>query len=417
MVQLDSPSLMEALEKALMYAPRKRERKVVTLERALGRVLSEDLFVRKSMPAFNNSAMDGFAFRHGDAGRRLRIAATIFAGERPRPSLGAGECYRIMTGAQVPADADTVVPVETCEAVTEEAVTIPANLRRGDNLRLRGEELEEGALLIEAGTRLEPPHIALLSAQGIMAVEVTAPLRIALLSTGDEIREPWEEADEEEIYNANAFGILALLRRYGFAAEYRGRIPDDREATEAMIADLKRYDVILSSGGISMGEADFLYESFLANGMEPLFHGVNVKPGRPTMMGVMGESFVMAMPGNPLTTLLNVHALSIPVLHAMEGTKRVHHRWFHARMGQHLKLRGGRSEMLLGKLEDGIFRPTRGGRYGSGMLTPLAESDAVAWFGEEVREVPEGAWIRVIPLGDPGRFGEFGGMNEEVESN
>jgi molybdopterin molybdotransferase len=183
-----------------------------------------------------------------------------------------------------------------------------------------------------------------------------------------------------------------------------------------MIADLKRYDVILSSGGISMGEADFLYESFLANGMEPLFHGVNVKPGRPTMMGVMGESFVMAMPGNPLTTLLNVHALSIPVLHAMEGAERVHHRWLQARMGRGLRFRGGRSEMILGRLEEGRFHPTRGGRYGSGMLTPLAESDAVAWFGEGVREVPEGACIRVIPLGDPGRFGAFGAMNEEIAS-
>jgi molybdopterin molybdotransferase len=183
-----------------------------------------------------------------------------------------------------------------------------------------------------------------------------------------------------------------------------------------MVAELKRYDVILTSGGISMGEADYLYDAFLATGMEPLFHGVNVKPGRPTMMGVMGKSFVMAMPGNPLTTLLNVHALSIPVLHAMEGAERVHHRWLHARMGQGLRFRGGRSEMILGRLENGFFRPTRGGRYGSGMLTPLAESDAVAWFGEAVREVPEGAWIRVIPLGDPGRFGEFGAMNEEIVS-
>lgn len=403
MVHLDSPSLQEALAAALDAAPRKREQEIVTLERALGRILAEEIRVRKNMPAFDNSAMDGFAFRHEEAGGELRIAATIFAGDRPTPILKEGECYRIMTGAQVPADADTVVPIEKCSRVTEESVEIPAGIKKGSNLRRKGEELRAGELLLAAGTLLEPSHIALLSAQGIMAVSVHTPLRIAVLSTGNEIREPWEAATEDEIYNANAFGILAILQHYGFTGEYHGRIPDDREATERMIGELRSYDVILTSGGISMGEADYLYEAFLSNGLSPLFHGVNVKPGRPTMMGVMGSTFVMAMPGNPLTTMLNLVVLSLPVLYAMQGAGQVHHRRYSAVMGEALHLRGGRSEMVLGSVREGAFYPTRGNRYGSGMLTPLAESDAVAIFGEETREIGEGESIEVIPLWDPGR--------------
>jgi molybdopterin molybdotransferase len=404
MVQLDSPTLEQALRLALAEAPQNREREIVTLDRALGRVLARGLEVRKNVPAFDNSAMDGFALRGSDAGRRLKIAATIFAGEHPKPILKEGECYRIMTGAPVPSDSDTIVPIEKCSEVTEKEVTVPSGIKRGANLRRRGEELRRGERLIEEGTVLEPSHIALLSGQGIMAVEVAAPLRIAVLATGDEIREPWETAGEEEIYNANAFGIIALLQRYGFAAEYHGRIPDDRERTVAMLGELKRYDVILTSGGISMGEADFLYDAFLANGLKPLFHGINVKPGRPTMMGRMGRSFVMAMPGNPLTTMLNVLILSIPVLYRMEGAKGVRHHRFSARMGESLSLRGGRSEMVLGRMREGRFYPTRGHRYGSGMLTPLAESDVVAIFGEEVRDLPEGTPIEVIPLWDAVEF-------------
>ena len=403
MVHLDSPSLQEALTAALTAAPRKREREIVTLERALGRILAEEIRVRKNMPAFDNSAMDGFAFRHREAGQTLRIAATIYAGEHPEPILRPGECYRIMTGAQVPADADTVVPIEKCSRVTEESVEIPAAIKKGSNLRRKGEELRAGEPLLATGTLLEPSHIALLSAQGIMAVSARVPLRIAVLSTGNEIREPWEAATEDEIYNANAFGILSILERYGFRGEYHGRIPDDREATERVIGELRSYDVILTSGGISMGEADYLYEAFLANGLSPLFHGVNVKPGRPTMMGVMGSTFVMAMPGNPLTTMLNVLALSLPVLYAMQGADRVHHRRYTAVMGEPLRLRGGRSEMVLGSVREGAFYPTRGHRYGSGMLTPLAESDALAIFDEEVLEVGKGETVELLPLWDPTR--------------
>jgi len=414
MTRFDSPTLKEALLEAVRRAPGKTGRETVTSVRALGRVLAEDLPVRKNLPAFDNSAMDGFAFRHEEAGRRLRIVRTVFAGERPEAMLKSGECYRIMTGAMVPADADTVVPVEKCSDVTATEVTIPEKAKAGDNLRRKGEELSEGMPLIRKGTLLGAEHIALLGAQGIMAVRVVPLPRVAVLSTGNEIREPWEPASENEIYNANAFGILAMLRQYGFEGEYHGRVPDDREETERMIAGLRDYDVILTSGGISMGEADYLYDAFLSNGLDPLFHGVNVKPGRPTMMGTMGRTFVMAMPGNPLSTLLNLHALGLPALFAMQGSTAVHHRCLFARMGTNLKLRGGRSEMVLGEIREGAFYPTRGNRYGSGMLTPLAESDAVACFGEEIRQVPEGSMIRVVLLNDPGRAERAECFNERL---
>jgi molybdopterin molybdotransferase len=397
----DTITLHEAVVTAVEKAKRKEGSRRVLLTEALGCILAKDIIAKKNLPSFDNSAMDGFAFRHKEAGRTLCVAKSIFAGEVPEPILKENECYKIMTGAQIPSDVDTVVPIEQCTEVTQESVTIPAEIKKGSNFRKKGEEVSVGDVLLETGTILRAAEIALLSAQGIVAVEVVIPLRIAIVSTGDEIREPWEEASEDEIYNANAFGISALLKHYGFTPDYVGAIPDARQGTIDFIASLKGYDVIITTGGISQGDADFLYEGFMENGLEPLFHGINLKPGRPTMMGTMQNTFVMAMPGNPLTTMLTVHAVSIPVLYKIAGAKHCFHNSSYARFSEDLTLRPGRTNMVIGELKNGLFSPARHNKIGSGMLTPLTESNAVVYFGESVSQVRAGELVRVVSYTDP----------------
>jgi molybdopterin molybdotransferase len=395
----DTITLHEAVVTAVEKAKRKEGSRRVLLTEALGCILAKDIIAKKNLPSFDNSAMDGFAFRHKEAGRTLCVAKSIFAGEVPEPILKENECYKIMTGAQIPSDVDTVVPIEQCTEVTQESVTIPAEIKKGSNFRKKGEEVSVGDVLLETGTILRAAEIALLSAQGIVAVEVVIPLRIAIVSTGDEIREPWEEASEDEIYNANAFGITALLKKYGFSPTYIGSIPDDLQKSTAFISSLKCYDVVITTGGISMGEADFLEEAFVANGLEVLFHGVNVKPGRPTMMGKMGESgetFVMAMPGNPMTTLLNIFLLSIPILRKLQGNSNPRHPVIKAPISQTLRFKSSRTNLVLGQMREGVFHVTRDNKIGSGMLTPLMESNAVAVFGEGLGEVAEGERVEVI---------------------
>ena len=390
----------QALEKALESVQATPRTETVLLSSALGRVLASEVTCRKNLPSFDNSAMDGFACRHEDAGKRLTIAATIFAGESPSPILQADQCYKIMTGAQVPPDVDTIVPIEVCREVTAESVLIPEGIKKGSALRKKGEEQKQGAVLMQQGEHVDFAHIAMLSAQGIMALEVYREISIAVVSTGNEIKEPWEEASEDEIYNANAFGITALLEKYGFDPVYAGAIPDDLQKSIAFIEKLKCYDVVISTGGISMGEADFLEEAFIANGMKALFHGVNVKPGRPTMMGKIareeGETFVMAMPGNPMTTLLNIFLLSIPVLRKLQGDNSPQHSTIRASISQSLKLKASRTNLVLGEMRGGIFYVTRDNKIGSGMLTPLIESNAVAVFGEGVADVGEGEAVEVV---------------------
>jgi molybdopterin molybdotransferase len=401
MTQLDAYGFDEALEMALSATKPTRKQETVMLERALGRVIAHPVVCRKNMPSFDNSAMDGFAVQSADAGKRVDVIGTIYAGDLPpERAVESGQAYRIMTGAQMPQGVDAVVPIEDCPDVNEANVQLPDAIKSGNNFRRRGEEQKQGAVLFEAGVRLEPAHIAMLSAQGIVAVEGYAPLSIAVVSTGDEIREPWEESSEDEIYNANAFGITALLARYGFSPTYAGSIPDNFDATQAFIADLKSYDVIISTGGISMGDADYLNAAFEANGMKAIFHGVNVKPGRPVMMGVMGETFVMGMPGNPLTAMVNIHLLSLPVLFKLQGAIRHYHPFVYAQNIDPFNARPGRTNLVLGNVENGRFHVTRNNKYGSGMLTPLMESNAIAVLGESRKGASAGENIKVILMAD-----------------
>jgi len=404
--RLDTLSLEEAYEKAVTYATAVTESEIVSVTEALGRIIAHEVTALKNLPSFDNSAMDGFAFKAADAGKRLKVQRTIFAGQVPQASLSDGECYRIMTGAQLPSDVDTVAPIEHCSDVTEDAVTLPTDIKPGSNFRKKGEELSAGDTLFQKGHLLRAADIALLSAQGIMAVEVFRKPSIAVVSTGNEIKEPWEQANEDEIYNANAFGISALLKSFGFSPAYVGAIPDSMEASTDFIATLKRYDAVITTGGISMGDADFLYDAFLANGLEPLFHGISLKPGRPTMMGTMDGTFVMAMPGNPLTTMLAVHTLGIPVLYKIAGANAIHHTFSYAEFSHDLRLKPGRTNIVIGKVENGAFTPTRNNKIGSGMLTPLSESNAVAYFGEEIGTVEREDLVKVVLFEDSTRAEE-----------
>jgi len=394
--KLNLVSYKEALDIALTNTIKELPTEVVFLSDSLGRVLSEDIIVKKNVPSFNNSAMDGFAFRHQEIENKLKVASVIYAGDKPKEILKPNECYKIMTGAKVPDDADSVVAIEDCLEVTDSYIKVPSSIKKGNALRYKGEELKKGELLFKKDERITSSVIALLAAQGIATLKVYKNISIAIASTGDELKEPWEEANEDEIYNANSFAIIALLKEYGFKPDYAGLIPDDLDSTVEFISKLKSYDVIITTGGISMGDADFLEEAFLKNGLNEFFHGVNIKPGRPTMMGSMDKTFVMAMPGNPLTTMLNMMVLSIPTLLKLQRVKEYYLKPIKAINKKSFKFRSNRANIVLGKIENAEFRVTRDNKIGSGMLLPLFESNALMITKEGVSEVKEGEEIEVF---------------------
>jgi molybdopterin molybdotransferase len=388
----------EAVENSLQNAYGTTLKEIISLERALGRVFSQDILCEKNLPSFNNSAMDGFAIKAADAGKTLKVNAVVYAGEVKEASLAEGECYKIMTGAQVPDDVDTIIPIENVIKFENDEVTLPETVRKGDALRVKGEESKEGEVLFRAGEEISARTIAVLASQGIMNIEVYKKLSIAVVSTGNELKEPWEHASEDEIYNCNSYAIISTLQSKGFDASYIKVIPDNLEETIAFVSDLKSYDIIITSGGISMGDADFVGRAFESNGLVTLFDGVNIKPGRPIMMGRMEKTFVICLPGNPLTAMVNLYLFALPIIRKIQGFTAHHHNTELAVNRGDFKTKAGRVNVVLGTLKSGVFTATRGNRYGSGMITVIEESNAMLLTSASSSGSVEGDSVKVIRL-------------------
>ncbi len=385
MPHVHSLAFNEAIKNSLALATTKPHTEWVSLFDALGRTLAKEITCKKNLPSYTNAAMDGFAFTCKENVEQLRIKKTILAGDVVAPCLGENECYKIMTGAKVPEDADTVLPFEDAHSYDETNVLLPSKPKKGSALRLKGEEALIGTCLLSEGVCMTSREIALLASQGIMMVEVYKKLHIAIFSTGNELKSPWENANENEIYDINAISLLSLLKEHGFDAHYCGVVPDHLKTATAYFAQMKQYDVLLTSGGVSMGEADFVERALVANGFEASFHGINIKPGKPTMLGKMGRTLVASMPGNPLAAYVNAFVFVIPLLKKLQGQATIHFEKIDALNQEAFSMRSGRVNLVLGTFSKGVFHAFGKNKYGSGMVKPLIGSNAL-WISDEKTE-------------------------------
>jgi len=373
---------------------------VVNLEESLNRVLSKDIYAKRAIPPYNNSAMDGYGFRYKDRKNNLKIVKTILAGDTTKPILKENECYKIMTGAKVPSDCDTIAPKEICE-VKDGTIKIVKDIHQGNAIRLKGEEIKKGEPLLKKGDRLNASKIALIATQGISKIECYRELKIAIISTGSELKEIQESASEDEIYNINGINIKMHLKEFGFEANYLGVLPDSLDKSVEKFKTLINYDIIITTGGVSLGDADFTKEALIKSGFKEIFHGIKVKPGHPTLMGKIDKTFVMALPGNPLAAIIHTILMAIPIILKMQGAKDIFFSPKEAKISNDLKLKPGRVNIVLGNLKNGTFTPYKNNKYGSGMITPLVESNSIALFGESIDIVVKGSTIKVIEFQYP----------------
>lgn len=354
-----------------------KEYEWVSLFSALGRVLAEDITCKKNLPSYNNAALDGFAIKHSDCDKTLTIKTTILAGNVVEACLRENECYKIMTGAKVPDDVDTIVPFEECLFYDTTMAQIPLHVKSGNALRLKGEEQLVGSILLEKGDCINSSSMAMLASQGITQIKVYKKLSIAVFSTGDELKNPWDSANENEIYDINATALIGLFAEHGFDAHYCGVIPDNLEKATAYFEEMKAYNALVTSGGVSMGEADYVEKALQANGFEALFHGINIKPGKPTMLGSMGKIVVSSMPGNPLAAYVNAFLFLIPLFKKMQGQKNFNFQCIDAINDKAFKVKPERVNLVLGTYENGYFRVFNENKYGSGMIAPMLNCNAI----------------------------------------
>lgn len=319
----DSGVLMpvdEAIRHLLDQAPPPPPVQRVGLDQALARVLATDIVCPMNLPAWDNSAMDGYALRAADLpvdGGYLLLGGRIAAGDEPGEPLQAGQVVRIFTGAPLPPGADTVVPQESCRVDGERVWLPPVN--GGDHVRKEGEELRRGNRLLEAGTRLRAQELGLLAGAGVGQVDVYRPLQVGLLSSGDELREPGEPLAPGQIYNSNRHSLAALLRGWGVEVHDFGVMPDQLLASrQALRLAAAECDVLITSGGVSVGEEDHLKQAIEALGSIDLWR-LAIQPGKPLAFGdVEGKPWI-GLPGNPSAALITALIVVRPFLFRAQG--------------------------------------------------------------------------------------------------
>ncbi len=375
---------------------------------ALGRVLSEDVAAERGNPPWDNSAMDGYALRSEEtrgAGKdspvTLKVIYDLPAGGTPKGPVGKGEAVRIMTGAPVPEGADAVVMVERTQARGGE-VLIFEETRHGANVRKSGEDFGAGELVIKKGAVVRPAEILMLATIGKAEVKVWKRPRAAVLSTGDELTPIDVPPSPGQITNSNGYAISALVEDAGAEAVNLGIARDTKESLTDKLAEAVKYDCIITSGGVSVGDYDFVKDVLRELGSEMKFWKVAIKPGKPLAFGIIGAKPAFGLPGNPVSSMVAFEQFVRPALMKMAGRKDIYRRTFPARLGAGIKKKPGRMNFLRGLLtvtEKGFFvQPLEG--QGSGMVSTMVRANAFIVVPEKVSELKEGETVEVQPF-DP----------------
>ena len=397
----DTPGLMPvetALARLLAQAEARAivECERVSLSDAAGRVLAEQLLAELNLPPWDNSAMDGYALRLADwTGEPLTVSQRIQAGSAPAP-LQPGTCARIFTGAPMPAGADTVEMQENAVLQTDGRVFFSQPLKCGQNVRPQGQEACQGDCVLPAGTRLGPIELGLAASLGCAALNVRRRPRVAVLSTGDELVEPGQPLGLGQIYNSNRRLLIAWLERLGCEVVDAGILPDDLELTRTALTALNSVDLILSTGGVSVGEADYLGMALREEGELALWK-LAIKPGKPLTCGQFRGVPVIGLPGNPASTLVTFGLLARPYLLRRLGVQRVEPLGFAMPAGFTWSKPGKRREYLRARLENGRVVPYL--NQSSGVLRSAAWAEGLAEVLENTT-LAEGDSLRFIPLSE-----------------
>ncbi|MFD3300473.1 molybdopterin molybdotransferase MoeA [Aquipseudomonas alcaligenes] len=388
----------EALSRLLVLAEATpiEAREIVSLGAADGRVLATDLVAGLDLPPWPNSAMDGYALRLADwQGEPLPVSQRILAGQAPEP-LQPGSCARIFTGAPLPAGADTVEMQENAEILADGRVRFLDSIKVGQNVRPQGQETRAGEVVLPAGTRLGPVELGLAASLGCAVLVVRRRPRVAVVSTGDELVEPGRSLGPGQIYNSNRSLLCAWLQRLGCEVRDAGILPDDAQRTREALAALGDADLILSTGGVSVGEADHLGQVLREEGELALWK-LAIKPGKPLTCGHFRGVPVLGLPGNPASTLVTFALLARPYLLRRLGVQRVAPLSVEVAAGFAWGKPGKRREYLRGRLENGraVLYPNQS----SGVLRSAAWADGLVEVLEE-RSYAEGDVLRFIPLSE-----------------
>lgn len=376
-----------------------QDTETVPITHARGRVLAAEVVSGMQVPGHDNSAMDGYAFRHAEAGSPLTLVGTALAGQPYQAAIPAGACIKIMTGGMLPADLDTVVMQEHA-TLQDGLVSFAQCPPCGTNIRRAGEDIQRGQTVLNAGHVLQPADMGLLASLGIAKVTVYRRLKVAFFSTGDELVSVGQSLQPGQIYDSNRYSVRGMLEALEVTFNDLGHVADDPQALEQqLLSAAHAHDVVITTGGVSVGEADFM-KMLLAKHGQVLFWKINMKPGRPLAYGKVGQAHYFGLPGNPVATMVTFYQFVQDALKRLMGSQALPVPTWTVPCSTPLKKAPGRMEFQRGILyaTDSGWQVKATGEQGSGILSSMSQANCFIVLDESCGALPAGSLVQVQPF-------------------
>ena len=387
-------SINEALDFIYQHTtPKSTE--IVPIEEAIGKIVAKDYSASFDLPRFDNSAMDGYAVKVNDAEKEVSIKEITYAGDEAEECFHQGEVIKIMTGAPTPKGCEAIVAIEQV-TITEKGIVLPSDIKEQNFIRKQGEDIKSGTQFLKKNSKVTAYSLALLSSQGISHIEIYRKPKIVIFSTGEELKAHYEKIEKHQLYNSNAPMFYARAKELGCDVSYISSAGDSLESLKEAVNNAIDADLILTSGGVSVGDKDFTKEAFTDLGMEIIFSGIDIKPGKPTTFGKIGKCLVVNLPGNPLAGMINFEIFVKPCIAKLSGTSSIYHGLISTTMGIEHKFKGGKSAVILGTWDGSTFVPIK--HQKPGMVAPLDKADGMILVTPKISFLEKGENVKMIPI-------------------
>lgn len=369
---------------------------VVPIENCGGRISAQDLYAKYSLPTYNNSAMDGFGVKLEDAGDVVKIVDDIFAGSHKQTQIKENECLKIMTGARVPDSVEAIVPIELIEKIDDDHIKLPEEIKKHQHMRFIGEDIEQNEKLISEGDEINFATVTLLASQGITHIKVYRTPKVSVFTSGEELKLHYEQIKEYQVYNSNTPTLLERVKELGCDVTFTGMAKDNVDSLKEMIQNSLYADLIITTGGISVGEADFTKEAFEEFDMEIIFNGISIKPGKPTVFGKIGSTYIINLPGNPLASSLIFELFGTVTIQKLSGNKNIYHNYIETKIGEDLKNKKGRTTLVPGFFDGRYFHPSH--KRLPGMVSVLNNCNSLIVLNRNLTDLNKNDMVKVIPI-------------------
>jgi molybdopterin molybdotransferase len=369
---------------------------IVPLENSLKRVCARDIFATHSLPRFNNSAMDGYGVKLQNSSKDIKVIDTILAGSSSQTQINQNQAIKITTGARVPSSVEAIIPQEDITKNSDGTIILPTNIKQDSHIRFIGEDIKSGEKILEDGQEINFACITALASQGITHIKVYKKPKIVVFASGEELKLHYEQVKEYQIYNSNTPTLIARTKELGCDTTFIGVANDTIESIQEHIENSLDADLIITSGGVSVGEADFTKEAFANLNIQTIFDGIAIKPGKPTVFGKINTAHILNLPGNPLASALIFELFGKILIQNLNGSKDIYHNTIVAKLNDDFKNKKGRPTLIPGYFDGEYFTPSQ--KRSPGMVNVLNHCNSLILLNENVDFLSKNSFVKIFPI-------------------